>query len=243
MRIQNLLIGERLMVNKKILLIEDERKITRFLELELMHEGYLVHCEHNGQNGLQRAENNHYDLILLDIMLPGLNGLDVCRNIRQKSDTPIIMLTARDDTADIVAGLDSGANDYITKPFAVGELLARIRTVFRSTEPESCEGGIFRAADLTVDTTRHIVKRGESVIEMTRLEFDLLLFLLRNKGIVVSRNQVLSRVWGFDYIGQTNIVDVYINYLRNKIDKGNEIKLIKTVRGIGYYIEDEALNE
>ncbi|MEI6101583.1 MAG: response regulator transcription factor [Eubacteriales bacterium] len=228
------------MEEKKILIIEDEKKIARFLELELNHEGYAIHLEADGQSGLDEALRGGWDLILLDILLPRLNGIEVCRRIRQKSDVPVIMLTAKDDTTDIVTGLDNGANDYITKPFAIEELFARIRTALRKAEGTARQTGeVLSTADLTVEPARHQAKRGDTLIEMTRLEFELLLYLLKNKGIVLSRNQILENVWGFDYIGETNVVDVYINYLRNKLDRCFENKLVQTVRGVGYYIKDE----
>jgi two-component system, OmpR family, response regulator ArlR len=226
------------MDSKKILVIEDEKKIARFLELELTHEGYEVRCEHNGRAGLEEAERSGYDLILLDILLPGLNGIEICRKIRQTSGVPIIMLTAKDDTVDIVAGLDIGANDYMTKPFAIEELLARIRTVFRNPAKREKLSEILTAADLSVDMAKHYVNRSGQQVELTKLEFDLLVYLLKNKGIVLTRNQILETVWGFDYAGETNVVDVYINYLRNKIDKSFENKLISTIRGVGYTIKD-----
>lgn len=228
------------MEEKKILIIEDEKKIARFLELELNHEGYFVHWEANGPGGLEEALGSGYDLILLDILLPGLNGLEVCRRIRQKSGVPIIMLTAKDDTADIVTGLDNGANDYITKPFAIEELFARIRATLRTSGGAPRQAGeLLGTADLEVDPSRHQARRGDKHIDTTRLEFELLLYLLKNKGIVLTRNQILENVWGFDYAGETNVVDVYINYLRNKVDRDFENKLVVTVRGVGYYIKDE----
>ncbi len=225
------------MEKKKILIIEDEKKIARFVELELTHEGYSVHCEHNGWNGLENALASDYDLILLDILLPGLNGVEICRRIRQKSDVPIIMLTAKDDTTDVVMGLDIGADDYMTKPFAIEELLARIRTALRKVKEEGLQD-ILSAGELKLDQARHAVQRANTEVELTKLEFDLLLYLMKNKGIVLTRNQILENVWGFDYMGETNIVDVYINYLRNKIDKPHEKKLIVTIRGVGYSIKE-----
>lgn len=227
----------------KILLIEDEKKIARFLELELNHEGYDVHCENNGRSGLEKAQEGGYDLLLLDIMLPGLNGIEVCRRLRQTSDVPIIMLTAKDDTADIVTGLDIGANDYITKPFAIEELLARIRSVLRHIGSHVRNGAQLCTDGLSVDQAKHTVNRDGNAIELTRLEFELLVYLLKNKGIVLTRDQILESVWGFDYAGETNVVDVYINYLRNKIDKDKKNKLIVTVRGVGYSIKDEGSGE
>jgi two-component system, OmpR family, response regulator ArlR len=231
------------MDSKKILVIEDEKKIARFIELELNHEGYEVRCEINGRAGLEEAQENPYDLLLLDILLPGLNGIEVCRRLRQTSDVPVIMLTAKDDTADIVTGLDIGANDYITKPFAIEELLARIRSALRQKRGGAKRGESFCTDGLSVDPAKHVVKRDGTVIELTRLEFELLLYLIKNKGIVLTRDQILESVWGFDYAGETNVVDVYINYLRNKIDKDKDNKLIVTVRGIGYSIKDEDSRE
>ena len=222
----------------RILVVEDEKNIARFLELELSHEGYKVNCEYNGRDGLERAQRNEYDLILLDILLPGINGIEICRKIRQKSDIPIIILTAKDDTADIVMGLDTGANDYLTKPFAIEELLARIRTLLRESSNKDIKNNLLTSADLLIDKAKHLVIRAEQTIELTKLEFDLLLYLLQNKGIVLTRDQILDSVWGFDYAGETNVVDVYINYLRNKIDKAHSKKLITTVRGVGYTIKE-----
>ena len=227
----------------KILIIEDEKKIARFLELELEHEGYQVRCEFDGRDGLECAQTNRFDLILLDIMLPGLNGIEICRRIRQKSKIPIIMLTAKDDTADVVTGLDNGANDYVKKPFAIEELLARIRSTLKQYENRNAVGEYLQTADLVMDSAKRTVKRSGHNIELTKLEFDLLMYLLKNKGIVLTRDQILEKVWGFDYIGETNVVDVYINYLRNKIDKENENKMITTVRGVGYSIKDEETYE
>ena len=225
------------MEKKKILVIEDEKKIARFVELELTHEGYSVHCEYNGRDGLENALASDYDLILLDILLPGLNGIEICRRIRQTSNVSIIMLTAKDDTADVVMGLDIGADDYMTKPFAIEELLARIRTALRKVKNGNIQD-ILSAGDLTLDQARYIVQRANTEIELTKLEFDLLLYLMKNKGIVLTRDQILENVWGFDYMGETNVVDVYINYLRNKIDKPHEKKLIATIRGVGYSIRE-----
>ena len=228
---------------KKILIIEDEKKIARFLELELIHEGYQVECEYNGREGLSKAESDHYELILLDIMLPGLNGIEVCRRIRKKSNIPIIILTAKDSTTDIVMGLDTGANDYITKPFTIEELLARIRSALRQIKKGTNLNELLQSGNLIVNKAKHSVKRGERNIELTKHEFDLLVYLLNNKGVVLTREQILEKVWGYDYVGETNVVDVYINYLRNKIDKEQEPKLISTVRGVGYFIKEEESRE
>jgi DNA-binding response OmpR family regulator len=227
------------MARKKILIIEDEKRIARIIELELQHQDYNVKIEHDGFTGFNSVNLYNPDLILLDIMLPGIDGMEVCRRIREFSSVPIIMLTARDETIDKVTGLDIGANDYITKPFKMDELLARIRAALRKTEPRDNVYQILVLSNLIMDVSRHIVKRDDSNILLTRREFDLLEYLLKNKGLVLSREQILGSVWGIDYEGDTNIVDVYINYLRNKIDENYENKLIHTVRGFGYVLEDK----
>lgn len=225
------------MVGKRILIIEDEKQIARFIELELLHEGYTVNIEYDGRDGLKSAKESEPDLVLLDIMLPGLNGMEVCRRIRQVSEVPIIMLTARDDITDKVMGLDLGANDYISKPFAIEELLARIRAALRNRNSNTNISKSMQADDLVLDTARHAVKRANQSIDLTKREYDLLEYLMKNKGIVVSRSLILENVWGFDYMGDTNVVDVYIRYLRSKIDDSFSRKLIHTVRGFGYLLE------
>jgi DNA-binding response OmpR family regulator len=223
---------------KKILIIEDEKQIARFVELELQHEGYNVKIEYDGFCGLNSVGSYNPDLILLDIMLPSIDGMEVCRRIREFSAVPVIMLTARDETIDKVAGLDIGANDYITKPFKMDELLARIRAALRIIEPKDKMSQVLMTNDLVMDISRHTVKRENSNIVLTRREFDLLEYFLKNKGLVLSREQILGSVWGIDYEGDTNIVDVYIKYLRSKIDEQFENKLVHTVRGFGYVLED-----
>ena len=229
----------------RILIIEDEEKIARFIELELLHEGYEVMKCADGRTGLELAEGGDFSLVLLDIMLPGLNGLEVLRRLRKSSDIPVIMLTARDAVMDKVAGLDQGADDYITKPFAIEELLARIRLVLRRRSHRNNNGApagpddLLRCGDLTLSESHHEVKYAGNEIELTGREFDLLNTLLINKNIVLSREQLLGKVWGYDYMGETNVVDVYIRYLRSKIDEVFGISLIQTVRGVGYVIRDE----
>ena len=229
----------------RILIIEDEEKIARFIELELLHEGYEVGKCADGRTGLEMAEGGDFSLVLLDIMLPGLNGLEVLRRLRKNSDIPVIMLTARDAVMDKVAGLDQGADDYITKPFAIEELLARIRLVLRRRSYHNNENtasapvDILRCGELTLSESHHEVKYAGNEIELTGREFDLLNTLLINKNIVLSREQLLGKVWGYDYMGETNVVDVYIRYLRSKIDEVFGISLIQTVRGVGYVIRDE----
>ena len=221
-----------------ILLVEDEEKLARFVELELCHEGYSVTKAFTGREGLELAVAGGFDLILLDIMLPELNGMEVLRRLRRVSSTPVIMLTARDEVMDKVAGLDQGADDYITKPFAIEELLARIRAALRKRS--GAEGGdALSALGVSLDLKRHTVTVRETPVELTKREFDLLNYLLKNKGIVVTREMLLENVWEYDFDGGTNAVDVYIRFLRAKIDEAFGIKLIHTVRGVGYVIKDE----
>ena len=223
-------------MSSKILIIEDEEKIARFVELELGYEGYTTTKAFDGRTGLELAETGEFDLVLLDVMLPKLSGMEVLRRLRRTSSVPIIMLTARDSIMDKVSGLDSGASDYITKPFAIEELLARIRTALRKTKQED---GVLSASGLLLDTGRHTVTVMGKPIELTKREFDLLHYLLKNKGLVVSREALLEHVWGFDFAGETNAVDVYVRFLRGKIDEVFDIKLIHTIRGVGYVIKDE----
>ncbi|MGU8798310.1 response regulator transcription factor [Clostridium perfringens] len=224
----------------KILIVEDEEKIARFIELELIHEGYKVIKADNGRTGLEIAERGEADLIILDVMLPEINGLEVLRRIRRVSEVPIIMLTARDAVMDKVSGLDAGADDYITKPFAIEELLARIRTalkkrVFTVKKAED----VIRRGLLTLDKMRHKVMYGDTEIELTNREFTLLQILMENKNIVLTRDVLIEKVCGYNYVGETNVIDVYVRYLRTKIDDVFKVKIISTVRGVGYVIKDE----
>ncbi len=224
----------------RILLVEDEEKLARMVELELRYEGYEVEKAFDGPSGLEKASSGQYDLILLDIMLPGLSGMEVLRRLRRTSNVPVIMLTARDTVMDKVAGLDSGANDYITKPFAIEELLARIRAALRQkAESRKAAAAVLTAGPLSLDPGRHEVTVNGEGVELTRREFDLLHYLLQHKGKVLSREVLLDGVWGFDFAGETNAVDVYIRFLRSKIDEAYGIKLIHTVRGVGYVIREE----
>lgn len=223
----------------KILLIEDEEKLARFVELELNYEGYEVTKTFDGRKGCELALSEGFDLILLDIMLPGLNGMEVLRRIRRSSSVPVIMLTARDSVTDKVAGLDLGADDYITKPFAIEELLARIRNALRKNTSAAQENDIYTAMGLRLDAKRHTVEYDGKPVELTKKEFDLLHCLLKNKGLVMTREALLENVWDFAFDGGTNAVDVYIRFLRGKIDEVYNIKLIHTVRGVGYVIKDE----
>lgn len=225
---------------ERILLVEDEEKLARMVELELQYEGYEVEKAFDGRAGLDRALSGEFDLVLLDIMLPALSGMEVLRRLRRESAMPVIMLTARDTVVDKVSGLDMGADDYITKPFAIEELLARIRAALRKRgSGERPEEPLLSAGPLTMDVERHTVAVSGTPVELTRREFDLLHHLLENKGRVLSREALLDSVWGFDFVGETNSVDVYIRFLRSKIDEAFDIKLIHTVRGVGYVIREE----
>lgn len=224
----------------KILIVEDEVKIARFIELELKYEGYDVVIAHDGREGFEKAVNEQVDLIILDIMLPGLSGIEVCRRVRLESDVPIIMLTAKDDVTDKVAGLDTGADDYMTKPFAIEELLARIRVALNRKRKQSEQKlDLMKHGMLTVNLSGHSVTYGEEEISLTKKEYELLEYLLKNKNIAITREQLLNNVWDYDYLGDTNVVDVYVRYLRQKIDDRFDIRLIHTVRGVGYIIKDE----
>ena len=223
----------------KILLVEDEEKLARVVELELRYEGYEVEKAFDGREGLEKALSGGFDLILLDIMLPSLSGMEVLRRLRRESQVPVIMVTARDSVVDKVSGLDSGADDYITKPFEIEELLARIRAALRK-RPARQESAVLTAGPLTMDPERHEVTVKGTAVELTRREFDLLRYLLENKEKVISRESLLDNVWGFDFVGETNAVDVYIRFLRAKIDEAFGIKLIHTVRGVGYVIREES---
>lgn len=226
-------------MSANILIVEDEEKLARFIELELMHEGYGAAKAHDGRTGLEMALSGKYDLCLLDIMLPELNGLEVLRRLRKTSDLPVIILTARDAVTDKVSGLDMGAQDYITKPFAIEELLARIRAALRNYTPESVKTEILTCGKLELDRGRHTVKYDGNEIKLTGREFLLLETLMINKTIVLTRDVLMEKVWGFDYVGETNVVDVYIRFLRSKIDDVFGVKLIHTVRSVGYVIKDE----
>ncbi len=224
----------------RILIVEDEVNIARFLELELKHEGYEVDIASNGRVGLEKGLQPDVDLIVLDLMLPVLSGIEVCRRIRQSSNVPVIMLTAKDDVSDKVMGLDMGADDYITKPFAIEELLARMRVALkRETSKKVTENGILTFRNLTLNKDQRQIMIDDQEVILTKKEFELLVYLLENLNIVLSRENILEKVWGFDYYGDTNIIDVYIRYLRGKIDQKFNMNMIHTVRGVGYVIRDE----
>lgn len=213
-----------------VLVVEDERKIARIIELELRHEGYRVVVEHHGVKGLERALEEEFDVILLDLMLPGMSGIDVCKHLRKIKATPIIILTARDGIGDKVAGLDAGADDYVTKPFATEELLARVRAILRRGGAKSRV--VYADVELLPEERR--VVRAGTTVDLTAREFDLLHFLLKNAEKVHSRETILRQVWGYNFEGENNVVDVYIRYLRMKMDEPFETPLIHTIRGVGY---------
>jgi len=226
---------------ERILIIEDEESIARFIELELIHEGYQVEKAYNGREGLDKFQSHPFDLIILDIMLPELNGIEVLRRIRQVSDIPVILLTARDAVVDKVTGLDSGADDYITKPFAIEELLARIRAAFRKKVGYNINKihQHLVVGHLRLDPNTREVWVEDNLVKLTKREFDLLQYLMENRNIVLSRETILERIWGYAFDGENNAVDVYIRYLRSKIEEPYGLKYIHTVRGVGYVIKDE----
>ena len=225
-------------MSKKILIIEDEKNLARFVSLELQHEGYSVVVETNGRLGLQTALDDDFDLILLDLMLPDMDGFEITRRLRLEKDTSIIMMTARDSIMDIVAGLDRGADDYIVKPFAIEELLARVRAVFRRQDANSKQAkeGLL---GLRLNPQNRSAMRGDDEISLTKREYDLLSVLLSNVNRVMTREELLASVWRYDTDIETNVVDVYIRYLRGKIDIPGKESYIQTVRGMGYIIREK----
>jgi DNA-binding response OmpR family regulator len=226
-------------MSTNILLIEDEEKIARVLQLELTHEKYAVQVAENGRKGLLMALAQPWDLIILDVMLPELNGLEVLRRFRQTNkQTPIILLSARDSVPERVSGLDLGANDYITKPFSIEELLARIRNLLRMFQRELEDKANLHIADLVIELKTRKVSRNNRKIDLTYKEFELLHYFIRNQGSVLTRDQIMHEVWGHEYVGDTNVVDVFIRHLRLKIDKDSKNPLIHTTRGVGYCLKE-----
>ena len=219
---------------KKILIIEDESNISDFVKMELEYEGYEAEISEDGKEGLIKALREDYDLIVLDLMLPGISGLEVCRRLKKEKDIPVIMLSAKDSVMDKVAGLQIGADDYIAKPFAIEELIARIQVIFRRTE--KVKSNIIKFKDLSIQLESRTVMKNEEKINLTNKEYELLILLLNNKGKVVTRDNILNEVWGYDYDAGTNVVDVYVSYLRNKLDEKNKEAYIETVRAVGYII-------
>lgn len=224
----------------RVLIVEDDPAIRDWLRLELLHEGYDVDAVGDGRAALEAARERFYDLVLLDMLLPGLTGLEVCRRLRTFSTVPVILVTARDAIPDKIAGLDSGADDYVTKPFAIEELLARVRAQLRRAHSARAGAGEpLRVGSLLVDPAKREAFVGEAPVTLTKTEFDLLAFLARNAGRVLSRDAILEAVWGFDFGGDSKVVDVYVRYLRAKIDEAFGRKFIHTVRGVGYVLKEE----
>jgi len=219
-----------------VLVVEDERRLARVIRRVLEEEGHTVDLAYDGEEGLAMAMESSHDVIVLDILLPGLNGIEVCQSLRKnRVDTPVILLTALDDVPDRVRGLDAGADDYLTKPFAFQELLARLRALGRR-RVQAREAERFQTADLVLDLNRRRAERAGRVIELSPKEFALLEFLMRNEGRVVTRTQILDHLWGYEHTPDSNLVDVYVSYLRRKVDKGHPNKLIGTIRGVGYVL-------
>jgi two-component system OmpR family response regulator len=225
------------MTTARILVVEDEEKLARFIELELGYEGYEVRVEHDGQSGLMTARDMDPDLLILDWMLPGLSGVELCRRLRTTgSQVPVILLTAKDEVTDRVTGLDAGADDYMVKPFSIEELLARVRAHLRRVQPDDPD--VLQFDDLSLNRKTREVHRGEREIELTAKEFDLLEYLMTYPRQVLTRDRILEQVWGYDFMGDSNIIEVYIRYLRLKLEAKDEKRLIQTVRGVGYVLKD-----
>lgn len=220
----------------RILVVDDDPKITAMLRRSLIFEGYDVQEAADGYQALELLADQQPDLVILDIMLPGLDGIDVCRKVRQESAVPVLMLTARDEVSDRVKGLDSGADDYLVKPFALEELLARVRALLRRTRPEPQEVVCF--AGLALDTAAREARRGERVIQLTTKEYELLLLFMQHPRRVLTKEEIMERIWGYDYAGESNVLEVYIGYLRSKLEAGGEPRLIHTVRGAGYVLRE-----
>lgn len=224
-------------MSEQILVIEDEAKIADFLHRGLTYEGFRVKVAHDGETGLAAARENLPDLVILDVMLPGLDGIEVCRRLRAGGPVPILMLTAKDAVSDRVKGLESGADDYLTKPFAFEELLARVRALFRRARPN--EETVLKFADLTLNVSTREVTRGARKVDLTTKEFDLLHFFMLHPKQVLTREIIYDRIWGYDFGGESNILEVYIRYLRSKLEIKDEARLIQTIRGVGYVLREE----
>ena len=217
---------------KKILIIEDESSISDFVKLELEYEGYQVSIKEDGREGLKEALENDYDLIILDIMLPSMNGFEICRRLKREKNTPIIMLSAKDSVTDKVNGLQIVADDYIPKPFAIEELLARINAIFRRVD--SLDNYIVKFKDLVINRNSRTVSKNDKEINLTTKEYELLMILIDNKDKVVTRDELLEKIWGYEYEPETNVTDVYVRYLRSKLNNENKEEYIQTIRSVGY---------
>ena len=217
---------------KKILIVEDESSISDFVKLELEYEGYQVSIKEDGREGLKEALENDYDLIILDIMLPSMNGFEICRRLKREKNTPIIMLSAKDSVTDKVNGLQIGADDYIPKPFAMEELLARINAIFRRVD--SLDNYIVKFKDLVINRNSRTVSKNDKEINLTTKEYELLMILIDNKDKVVTRDELLEKIWGYEYEPETNVTDVYVRYLRSKLNNENKEEYIQTIRSVGY---------
>jgi len=225
---------------ERILVIEDEQQIADLLRRGLLYEGYVVEVTGDGEAGLSAARDRQPDLVLLDLMLPGIDGLTVCKRLRSGSDVPILILTAKDAVPDRVAGLDAGADDYVIKPFSFDELLARVRALLRRRQPTDAAGQeVLRFADLRVNPATHEVHRGERRVDLTAREFELLYFFAQHPRQVLTRDVLYDRIWGYDFGGESNIIEVYVRYLRSKLEDAGEPRLIQTVRGVGYALREE----
>lgn len=222
-----------------ILVVDDDRKITGLLQRALLYEGYRVVVANDGKAGLASAAETPPDLVVLDVMLPGLDGLEVCKRLRAAGDVPILMLTARDAIADRVAGLATGADDYLVKPFALEEFLARVKALLRRRRSDQTHGEVLTYSDLSLDTSTRRARRGERIINLTTTEYELLLLLMRRPGQVLTRETLMDRVWGYDFDGESNVLEVYVRYLRKKLEEKGERRLIQTVRGAGYALREE----
>ncbi len=226
-------------MTEKILVIEDEVRIAQVLERGLIYEGYRVDVAYDGRTGLALARDNPPDLVILDWMLPGLDGLEVCKRLRSANDIPILMLTAKEEVADRVQGLDAGADDYMVKPFSFDELLARIRALFRRALPSS-HPEVLHFTNLALDTGTHRATRGDRSIDLTAKEYELLDLFMRNPRQVLTRDLIFDRVWSYDFGGESNIIEVYVRYLRQKTESEGEPRLLHTVRGVGYVLREES---
>ena len=220
-----------------VLIVEDEENMVSFIKMELEYEGYNVDVANDGRKAVSLALEKDYDVILLDLMLPGINGIEVCRRIRKEKETPIIMLTARDSVMDKVTGLKSGADDYLAKPFAIEELIARMEVIFRRNKKEKINSEL-KFNDIILDIEGRTVRRNNEVIELTNTEFQLLLMFMKNINRALTRDIIMENIWGYNSEAETNVVDVYVRYIRNKLDKNDKEKYIQTIRGVGYIMRD-----